>query len=170
MEKSQIISALAARLREALQRKDELLAALAQADHEAQAMREAILVFDPGHRFEEATVGRKSKRLFANGQLAKLLLEAMKKAGTPLTVDELTQALGERSGHDAKKLRKNVIDGLRTLRGRGIVQEAERRNDLKTWRISNQLISAPPSSVSNKGLLLANPKASCAKTTINRGI
>jgi len=102
---------------------------------------ETIRVFEPDFDVDSIPTKRPRKRvkLFRHGELGRLILDALRKAGEPLSTPQITSYIIEAQGHDEsarRALAPRVRGNLAYLHGRGIVEKIGERTGAK-WALNS---------------------------------
>jgi hypothetical protein len=102
----------------------------------------AIRILDPSYKTDAIRPKKKRKGAdwFGNGELLRLILETLRKAGEPLTSKEVALAVMERKGFDTtdettvRLVEKRVFAGLHRRQGK-LVQRVEYGPRSVGWRV-----------------------------------
>lgn len=151
MAESHVVSGLVNRRAEVSGELIQLRMRIFDLEHQLKTLDQAILIFDPNYSPESIPPKRlrQRKRFFARGELVKLVYQALRASGGPLTLLELSQKIAEARGIE-EDLRDRVRHTLKEQARSGMLVRdgSDEENGAPLWRIADQAASA-----GRKGLL-----------------
>lgn len=131
------ISALSKLKATLLRRRAELSSEKRQVQADIASLDRVMQLLDPNCDTQAIKpVSRPQRRLFARGELAAHVLDVLKAAAEPMSVNDIAAAVGERSGI-TENIRDNVKDALKLQLKNGTVEIARRgKFGGHYWRIA----------------------------------
>ena len=115
---------------------------IARHKHELANLDATIALFEPSYKIGSIKPKRPNKRskLFKMGQLGRLIIDALRKAGTPLDTGQVTAAVSAAIGQGKASeavLRATVRSNLAYLARRGKVEKLGKR-EACAWVLKNE--------------------------------